>query len=73
MLDSLMIGILSSLIAMLLWTIINNNFVKNNKRSNKISTIDISNIEQENIAYNIRYPNTRCTWTGNGNGFDDHY
>ena len=51
MLDSLIIGILSSLIATLLWTIINNNFVKNNKRSNKISTIDISNIEQEKPLY----------------------
>jgi YbbR domain-containing protein len=50
--EDLLIGILSSLIAMLLWTIINNYFVKNNKRSNKISTIDISNIEQEKPRYN---------------------
>ena len=71
MLDSLIIGILSSLIATLLWTIINNNFVKNNKRSNKISTIDISSIKQEKPRYNIYHGNTPLTYLGNGK-FGDH-
>ena len=71
MLDSLIIGILSSLIATLLWTIINNNFVKNNKRSNKISTTDISSTEQEKPRYKIYHGNTPLTYTGNGK-FGDH-
>ena len=71
MLDSLIIGILSSLIATLLWTIINNNYVKNNKRSNKISTIDISSTEQEKPRYNIYHGNTPLTYLGNGK-FGDH-
>jgi hypothetical protein len=71
MLDSLIIGILSSLIATLLWTIIINNFVKNNKRSNKISTTEISSTEQEKPRYNIYHGNTPLTYTGNGK-FGDH-
>ena len=52
-LEDLLIRLLGNLIAEFLWTRINNNFVKNNKRNNEISLVDVSNIKEEKSLYNI--------------------
>ena len=66
LLISLLIGILGNLIAEFLWPRINNNFVKNNKRNNEISLVDVSNIKEEKSRYNIFHGNTPLTYSGNG-------
>ncbi|HET8792842.1 MAG TPA: hypothetical protein VFM31_03530, partial [Nitrososphaeraceae archaeon] len=65
-LEDLLIGILGNLIAEFLWTRINNNFVKNNKKNNEISLVDVSNIKEEKSPYNIFHGNTPLTYSGNG-------
>jgi hypothetical protein len=59
---NLLISILGSLIATFLETRINNNFVKNNTRTNDIPLVDIST---------NRYHYTPLTCLGNGK-FGDH-
>ena len=46
--------------------------MKNNKRNNEISLVDVSNIKEEKSRYNIFHGNTPLTYSGNGK-FDDHY